>query len=101
MWMHIEHIDDIEGVEVAPGVVRRSLYSSERLTAWVIDFAPGSEWPSVDEHANEERYVVLEGSIDEAAGTAHTGDYVSFGAGSSHRPRSSTGARILGHNLVL
>lgn len=95
----IERIDDAPATEVAPGIVRRSLYSSGALTAWVIDFAPGSRWPEVDEHSGEERYLVLDGSVVEATGTACAGDYVSFDPGTAHRPYSVTGARIMGHNL--
>ncbi|WP_122817949.1 cupin domain-containing protein [Nocardioides pantholopis] len=91
---------DLPPVEVAPGVVRRSLFSSDRLTAWVIDFEPGSRWPEVDHHGEEERYFVLSGELIEDGQRIPAGSYVRWAAGSSHQPSSEVGARILGHNVV-
>jgi quercetin dioxygenase-like cupin family protein len=94
------HVDDLEVIEVASGITRRTLTTTSLARAWLIDFAPGSQWPSVDHHEHEERYYVLEGEIMEGDQRYPAGSYVTFDAGSSHRPGSETGARILGINLA-
>ena len=38
----VVHIDDVEQVEVSPGIVRRSLTETDTAQAWLIDFAPGT-----------------------------------------------------------
>ena len=92
------HIDDAEVVEVAPGITRRSLTETEFGSAWLIDFAPRTEWPEVDHHPTEERYFVLEGELIEGEVSHRAGTYVTFAAGSYHQPRTEIGARILGIN---
>jgi hypothetical protein len=92
------HVDAVEPVDVAPGVTRRSLTVTEFGSAWLIDFAAGSQWPEVDHHPTEERYFVLEGELIEGEDRFGVGTYVTFAAGSSHQPRSELGARILGIN---
>ncbi|MGH9232360.1 MAG: hypothetical protein ACRD0R_03325 [Acidimicrobiales bacterium] len=84
-----EVVDDLPALVVAPGVVRRQLLTTEFARGWVVDFAPGSEWPETDVHDAEERYFVLSGEIiegeqrylhtpsgDALAGFAHS--YVSW-----------------------
>lgn len=94
------HIDDVPPVEVAPGITRRPLTATDQVRGWVIDFAPGTTWPAVDHHATEERYYVLEGEVVDGDATYPAGTYVTFAAGSSHQPGTTTGARMLGFNLV-
>lgn len=94
------HIDDLEVVEVAEGITRRTLTATALARAWMIDFAPGTQWPSVDHHEGEERYYVLQGEMMEGDERYPAGSYVTFDPGSSHRPGSETGARILGINLA-
>ncbi|MEU4224943.1 cupin domain-containing protein [Nonomuraea sp. NPDC026600] len=94
------HIDDIEPVEVAPGIVRRRLTATEGARGWLIDFAPGTQWPEVDVHEGEERYYVLSGEVIEGETRYQAGTYVVFAAGSRHQPRTETGARMLGINLL-
>lgn len=96
----VQDVQQLPAVEVAPGVLRRTLYSTDELTAWIIDFAPGSRWPEVDEHVGEERYFVLSGAVVEGDVEVPAGSYVTMPAGSSHQPSSVVGARILGHNVV-
>lgn len=44
----------------------------------VIDFEPGSEWPSVDVHEDEERYYVLSWEVIEGDRRHGAGSYVGF-----------------------
>jgi len=52
----------LEGIA---GIMRRRLPQTEHAGAWLIDFAPGTEWPEVDVHATEERYYVVSGEVIE------------------------------------
>ncbi|MFF2077922.1 cupin domain-containing protein [Kitasatospora sp. NPDC058162] len=90
---------EVDPVEVGPGIVRRRLTATDHARAWLIDFAPGSRWPEVDVHHTEERYYVLSGEVIEGAERHPAGSYVVFAPGSRHRPRTETGARILGITL--
>ncbi|MGW2825738.1 cupin domain-containing protein [Streptomyces sp. NPDC001443] len=94
------HVDDLPERRIAPGIVRRDLPATGRACGWLIDFAPGSRWPHVDTHDAEERYYVLSGEVIEDGRRHGPGTYVVFAPGSSHRPRSETGARILGIDLL-
>lgn len=89
-------VDDVTPVEVAPGVTRRRLQRTPNAAGWLIDFAPGTEWPEVDHHAAEERYFVVSGEVVDGGETHGPGSYVVFAPGSSHRPSTETGARMLG-----
>jgi len=93
-------VDEVEPVEVTDGIVRRRLQQTEYARAWLIDFAPGTEWPAVDEHATEERYYVLSGEVIEGTVRHPAGTYVVFAPGSTHRPRTETGARMLGITIL-
>ena len=90
----------VEPVEVAPGISRRTLTETEHARAWLIDFAPGTTWPEVDVHDTEERYYVLSGEVLEGDHVHGPGSYVTFAAGSRHRPSSVIGAQMLGINLA-
>ncbi|WP_328536515.1 cupin domain-containing protein [Streptomyces sp. NBC_00344] len=94
------HIDDIEAQEVAPGITVRRFLPTAAARGWLIDFAPGSEWPTLDVHEDEERYYVISGEVIEGERTFGEGSYVVFAPGSSHRPRSDRGARMLGINIA-
>ncbi|MEU6967157.1 cupin domain-containing protein [Kitasatospora aureofaciens] len=91
--------DDVEPVEVGPGILRRRLTATGYARAWLIDFEPGSRWPEVDVHDTEERYYVLSGEVIEGEERHPAGSYVVFAPGSRHRPRTEAGARILGITL--
>ncbi|RMI38692.1 cupin domain-containing protein [Streptomyces triticirhizae] len=89
-------VEDVTPVEIAPGILRRPLPRTPHAAGWLIDFGPGTEWPEVDHHATEERYFVLSGEIIDGGDRHGPGSYVVFAPGSSHRPRSETGGRMLG-----
>nr|WP_259670112.1 cupin domain-containing protein [Streptomyces sp. ID38640] len=93
-------VDEVAPVEVVPGIVRRRLPRTEYAGGWLIDFAPGTEWPEVDVHATEERYYVLSGEVIEGEERHGPGTYVVFAPGSRHRPRTETGARMLGITVL-
>ncbi len=92
--------DDIAPAEVAAGIMRRPLAHTQYARGWLIDFAPGTEWPDVDVHATEERYYVLSGEVIEGEERYGPGTYVVFAPGSRHRPRTDTGARMLGITIL-
>lgn len=96
----VTQVDEVEPVEVVPGIERRRLTRTEYATGWVIDFAPGTQWPDVDIHEAEERYYILDGEIIEGDERHGQGAYVTFGRGSRHQPRTETGARMLGISIL-
>ncbi len=96
----VVHVDRVAPVEVVPGIVRRRLPASEYARGWLIDFAPGTQWPETDVHATEERYYVLSGEVIEGEERHGPGTYVVFAPGSRHRPRTDTGARMLGVTVM-
>lgn len=93
-------IDAVPAIAVGDGCIRRDLPTSQAARWWVVEFAPGATWPHVDEHPDGEDYVVLEGEVIEGDRRFGAGSVVSFSPGSRHRPRSETGARLLGFNVV-
>ncbi|MFF3688858.1 cupin domain-containing protein [Streptomyces sp. NPDC002187] len=97
--MTVVHVDEVVPHEVVPGIVRRRLPATDHARGWLIDFAAGTEWPEVDVHTGEERYYVLSGEVIEGEDRYGPGTYVVFAAGSRHRPRTETGARMLGISL--
>ncbi|MEV0250031.1 cupin domain-containing protein [Nocardia sp. NPDC050712] len=93
------HIDAVDRVEIGPGVHARELPGTTGIRPWVIDLAPGAEWPGVDEHTGYgEAYYVVEGTVIDGAHTYGPGSYLFFAPGTSHRPRTETGARAFGFN---
>lgn len=94
------HLDDVPAVEVGPGCFRRDLPSTSGVRVWVVDMAPGSQWPHIDEHDTGEEYYVLSGEVIENDKRLRAGDYVFFAPGSSHQPRTETGVRLFGFNLA-
>lgn len=93
-------IDDLPGVTVGPGCTRRDLPSNVGVRVWVVDMAPGSEWPCIDRHDTGEEFYVVSGEVIEGDRRHRAGTYVSFACDSSHRPRTESGVRLFGFNLV-
>ncbi|CAO0831158.1 Cupin domain-containing protein OS=Streptomyces microflavus OX=1919 GN=HUT09_18635 PE=4 SV=1 [Streptomyces microflavus] len=56
--------------------------------------------PEVDQHPTEERYFVISGEVIDGGERHGPGSYVVFAPGSEHRPRTETGARILGISMM-
>ncbi|GAA0951196.1 cupin domain-containing protein [Actinocorallia libanotica] len=96
--LHLD-VDGVPPVEPGPGVRVRMLPGMPGIRTWVIDLAPGAVWPDLDVHdAYGEAYFVVSGQIVEGDLTHGPGTYVAFGPGTSHRPRTETGARVFGFN---
>jgi ChrR Cupin-like domain len=94
-------IDSIERVEKGAGCYRRSLPAVGPVSAWVVDMDPGSEWPYVDHHDEMgEQVYIASGELIEGERRYQAGQYIVFGPNSSHRPRTDTGVRLIGFNLL-
>jgi hypothetical protein len=94
-------IDDVAPVEVGPGCFRRDLPSTRGVRVWVVDMKRGSKWPYDDVHddSGEEVYVVS-GELIEGDQRFGPGTYLFYGPRSVHRPRTESGVRFFGFNLV-
>ncbi|MFY1686696.1 cupin domain-containing protein [Plantactinospora sp. WMMB782] len=84
-------VDDMDTTEVAPGIVRRALPGGAR----VFDFLPGSVWPETDHHTSDENIYVASGELIDGGRRYPAGSYLHYRPGSSHRPGTESGARIL------
>ncbi|MGI5471514.1 cupin domain-containing protein [Streptomyces sp. CA-132043] len=93
-------VDGVDPVEIGPGVTARRLPRTAYSRGWLLDFAPGSQFPVIDEHATEERYYVLSGEIIEGDERHPAGTYVVFAPGSRHQPRTDVGAQIIGYTVL-
>jgi hypothetical protein len=90
-------VDAVKPVEVAPGVIRRDLPGAGSSTGWLYDLVPGIEWPESDLHEGQGRcYYVLFGEITTADRQLGPGSYIVIDAADLFRPRTATGARLLG-----
>lgn len=94
-------VGEVPAIEIGPGCNRRDLPSNPGVRVWVVDMAPGSEWPHVDHHDDRgEEFYVVSGEVIEGDRRYPAGTYVSFAPDSCHRPRTETGVRLFGLNLV-
>ncbi|MBC5815008.1 MAG: cupin domain-containing protein [Candidatus Eremiobacteraeota bacterium] len=92
-------VETIDPVFVGPGCVRRDVSVEGPVRAWVIDMAPGSEWPFTDQHDEMGELVyVVSGELIEGETRYKAGTVVRYGPHSSHRPRTQTGVRLFGYN---
>ena len=91
---------DAPAVVVGTGCLRRDLPGIPGVRTWIVEMAPGSRWPHVDHHDTGEAYYVLEGEVIEGDARFGAGSYVHFAPGSAHRPRTETGVRLFGLNVV-
>jgi hypothetical protein len=93
--------EDCVPVIVGPGCVRRDLPSRQGVRTWVVEMEAGSEWPHIDQHDQwGEDVFVVDGEVIEGSQRYGPGTYLHFGPRSSHRPRTETGVRLVGFNLV-
>lgn len=94
-------IDRVTPIVIGPGCLRRDLPSRDGVRIWVVDMAPGSVWPHVDQHdAQGEDVYVVSGTMIDGARAFGAGSYLKFGANSRHQPRTETGVRLFGFNLL-
>ncbi|MGH8077900.1 MAG: cupin domain-containing protein [Lysobacter sp.] len=99
--MHIAlQLDAAPATDVGPGCVRRDLPAHPGVRVWVVDMAPGSQWPYVDHHPTGEGFFVVSGEVIEGDRHHRAGTYVNFAPGSQHRPRTDIGVRLFGFNLI-
>lgn len=79
-----------------PGIELKMLMLDEStgLSTCLTRFAAGAELPE-HEHVDLEQSWVLEGSLVDSEGIAHTGQYVWRPAGSTHSAHSPNGAVVL------
>jgi anti-sigma factor ChrR (cupin superfamily) len=93
--------DDVVPVKVGPGCLRRDMPSVGGVRAWFVDMEPGAVWPHVDQHGEfGEEVVVICGELIEGEHRYGAGSYLLFGPHSSHQPRTETGVRLFGINLL-
>lgn len=91
----------VEPVMIGPGCLRRDLPSAGGVRIWIVEMAPGAQWPYVDDHdAYGEQVLVLEGEMIEGERRIKAGSYLNFGPYSSHQPRTETGVRLFGVNAT-
>jgi anti-sigma factor ChrR (cupin superfamily) len=94
-------VGDAPATQVGPGCVRRDFPSRDGVRIWLVDIAPGSEWPHVDIHdAQGEDILVVSGELIEGDRTIPAGSFLQFAPHSRHRPRTLTGVRLFGFNLL-
>ncbi|MFB9658315.1 anti-sigma factor [Glycomyces mayteni] len=93
-------VDAVKPVEVAPGVIRRHLPGAGPSDGWLYDLVPGIEWPESDLHPGLARtYYILFGEITFNDRHLGPGAYLVLTPGDPFRPRTTTGARLLGITL--
>lgn len=92
-------VDRVPAIVVGPGCLRRDLPGVPGVRVWIVEMAPGAQWPHVDHHDTGESYYVIDGEVIEGEARHGAGTYVHFPPDSRHRPRTEAGVRLLGLNL--
>jgi len=93
--------DDVSPIIIGPGCTRRDLTAPAGVRVWIVDMMPGAQWPKVDVHDETGEVVfVLDGELIEGEQRLAAGTYMVFGPHSRHQPRTDTGVRLLGFNLL-
>lgn len=93
--------ETLPAIAVGPGCTRRDLPAPPGVRVWIVDIAPGAQWPHVDHHGDTgEQIIVLSGELIEGDRRFAAGTYIDFHPRSAHRPRSETGVRLFGINLA-
>ncbi|HJU83829.1 MAG TPA: cupin domain-containing protein [Holophagaceae bacterium] len=92
-------LDEVPRIRVGPGCYRQDLPSSEGVRVWVVEMAPGAQWPGVDFHDLGEEVFVLSGELIEGQQRFEAGTYLHFAPGSSHQPWTEEGVRLFGVNV--
>ncbi|MDI9239182.1 cupin domain-containing protein [Lysobacter sp. LF1] len=92
-------IDEVPALEIGEGCTRRDLPAAPGVRFWVVEMAPGAQWPVVDHHETGESYYVISGEVIEGEARHGAGTYVYFAPDSRHRPHTQTGVRLIGMNL--
>ncbi len=86
---------------IGPGCTRRDFIAPDGVRVWIVDIEAGAQWPHVDVHdATGEVVFVLDGELIEGERSIEAGSYIVFGPASRHQPRSETGVRLFGFNLL-
>ncbi len=98
--MQAWNVDSVPAVQVGAGCTRRDLPAGPGLRVWVVDMAPGAQWPVLNHHETGESYYVISGEIIEGDARFGAGTYVCFAPDSRHRPHTETGVRLIGMNLA-
>ena len=94
-------IDAAPAVVIGPGCTRRDLPANAGARTWVVDIAPGAEWPCVDCHDEHgEEIFIVSGELIEGDRRYGPGQHLCYAPHSRHRPRSEIGVRLLGFNLL-
>ncbi|HEX5354409.1 MAG TPA: hypothetical protein VFW60_10035 [Rhodanobacteraceae bacterium] len=78
-------VDEVDPIVVGPGCLRRDLPGPDGLRVWMVDMAPGSVWPVVDEHDTGETVYVVAGEVIEDGQRFGMGTYLYF------KPEAATG----------
>jgi anti-sigma factor ChrR (cupin superfamily) len=98
---YAEAVDAAPLVTVGPGCTRRDLRTNAGARAWIVDIAPGAQWPHVDQHdALGEEVFVVSGELIEGDRRYGPGQHLSYAPNSRHQPRSDIGVRLFGFNLL-
>lgn len=92
-------IDDVPAVAFGDGCTYRALPSGPGVRVWVVDMAPGAQWPQLEHRETGASLYVVSGEVIEGSVRYGAGTYVAFAPDSRHRPRTDTGARLLGFHL--